>query len=109
MDLTGKKGLLHFRRSKKFVLALTIFSIFFISAAIVLTTWQNLRSVKAAANRSIQNLATALSLSAESFLRDKSNPAYEEIGRLFPDRIVAYAVIADREGKAIFHTNRGLI
>ncbi|HEX2965395.1 MAG TPA: ATP-binding protein [Syntrophorhabdaceae bacterium] len=109
MHLTDKKGLFHFTRSKKSLIALLILSILFISATIVLTTSQNLISVRAAANRSLDNLATALSLSAESFLRDKSNPDYEEINRLFPDRIVAYAVIANREGKIVFHTNRALI
>jgi two-component system sensor histidine kinase HydH len=61
------------------------------------------------ADQSIKNLATALSLSAENTLRVQKVRAYDEIGRMFSDRIVAYAFIVDRDGRITYHTNPSLI
>ena len=81
----------------------------FTTGAIIITTWQNLRSVRTVADQSIENLAMALSLSAENALRTQKVTAYNEVGRLFSDRIVAYAFIVDREGRIVYHTNPSLI
>jgi signal transduction histidine kinase len=81
----------------------------FTTGAIIVTTWQNLRSVRTVADQSIQNLATALSLSAENALQAQKVRAYDEIHRIFSDRIVAYAFIANRDGRIIYHTNPSLI
>jgi two-component system sensor histidine kinase HydH len=95
-------------QSKGIVFLLFLF-LLLTSGAIIITTWQNLRSVRTVADQSIQNLAMALSLSAENALRVQKIIAYNEIGRLFSDRIVAYAFIVDREGRILYHTNPALI
>jgi signal transduction histidine kinase len=97
-----------FNQSKN-ILLLLFFFLFLTTGAIIVTTWQNLLSVRAVADQSIQNLAMALSLSAENTLRAQKVPVYNEIGRLFSDRIVAYAFITDREGRIVYHTNPSLI
>jgi signal transduction histidine kinase len=98
----------HLNQSKG-VIFLLFFLLLFITAAIIITTWQNLRSVRTVADQSIQNLATALSLSAENTLQAQKIRAYDEISRIFSDRIVAYAFIADRDGRIVYHTNPSLI
>jgi signal transduction histidine kinase len=91
------------------MILLLLFFLFFSTAAIIITTWQNLRSVRNVADQSIQNLATALSLSAENALRTQKVRAYDEIRGIFSDRIVAYAFISDPDGQIIYHTNPSLI
>ena len=93
----------------KGIIFLLFFLLLFITGAIIMTTWQNLRSVRTVADQSIQNLATALSLSAENALRAQKIRAYDEIRRIFSDRIVAYAFIANRDGRIVYHTNPSLI
>lgn len=93
----------------KGILLLLFFFLLFTTAAIIITTWQNLRSVRTVADQSIQNLAAALSLSAENALRAQKVRQYEEIQRIFSDRIVAYAFIADRNGQILYHTNPSLV
>lgn len=107
MDLTTKKLLIPVQ-SKQIILLLFFF-LLLTTGAIIFTTWQNLRSVRAVADRSIQNLAMALSLSVENSLRSRKNPTYDDISRIFSDRIVAYAFIADRDGRIIYHTNPLLV
>jgi two-component system sensor histidine kinase HydH len=98
----------HANQSKGILLLLFLF-LLFSTGAIIITTWQNLYSVKTVADQSLQNLATALSLSAENALRAQKVRAYDEIRRIFSDRIVAYAFIADRDGRIIYHTNPSFI
>lgn len=93
----------------KGIVFLLFLLLLFISGAIIMTTRQNLRSVRTVADQSLQNLATALSLSAENALRVQKVRAYDEISRIFSDRIVAYAFIADRDGRIVYHTNPSLI
>ena len=107
MDLATKR-FLYLNQSKDIIFFLFLF-LLLTTAAIVTTTWQNLRSVRTVADQSIQNLAMALSLSAENALRAQKVIAYGEIGKLFSDRIVAYAFIADRQGRILYHTNPSLI
>jgi two-component system sensor histidine kinase HydH len=95
-------------QSKGILLLLFLF-LLFSTGAIIITTWQNLRSVRTVADQSLQNLATALSLSTENALRAQKVRAYDEIRRIFSDRIVAYAFIADRDGRIIYHTNPSFI
>jgi signal transduction histidine kinase len=107
MDFMTKKSS-RLNQSKGFLLLLFLF-LLITTGAIIVTTWQNLRSVRAVADQSIQNLAMALSLSAENTLRGQKTITYNEIGRLFSDRIVAYAFITDRHGQIVYHTNSSLI
>jgi two-component system, NtrC family, sensor histidine kinase HydH len=102
------KRFLHLNQTKGIMFLLFLF-LLFTTGAIIITTWQNLRSVRTVADQSIQNLATALSLSAENALRAQKIRAYDEIRRIFSDRIVAYAFIANRDGRIIYHTNPSLI
>ncbi len=107
MDFMSKK-LSHFGQSKGIILLLFFF-LFFTTGIIIITTWQNLRSVRTVADQSIQNLAMALSQSAENALREQKTTMYDEIARLFSDRIVAYAFIVDRQGQILYHTNPWLV
>jgi len=107
MDFMTKRSS-RLNQSKGFLLLLFLF-LLITTGAIIVTTWQNLRSVRAVADQSIQNLATALSLSAENALRAQKTIVYDEISRLFSDRIVAYAFIANRDGQIVYHTNPSLI
>ena len=93
----------------KGIIFLLLLLLLFITGTIIMTTWQNLRSVRIVADQSLQNLAIALSLSAENALRAQKVRAYDEIRRIFSDRIVAYAFIADRDGRIVYHTNPSLI
>ena len=107
MDFMTKRSS-RLNQSKGFLLLLFLF-LLFTTGAIIVTTWQNLRSVRTVADQSIQNLAMALSLSAENTLRTQKTIAYDEIRRLFSDRIVAYAFITNRDGQIVYHTNPSLI
>jgi signal transduction histidine kinase len=102
------KRFLRLHQLKGIVFLLFLF-LLFSTGAIIITTWQNLDSVRTVADQSIKNLATALSLSAENILRAQKVRAYDEIGRIFSDRIVAYAFITDQAGRIVYHTNPLLI
>jgi signal transduction histidine kinase len=79
------------------------------SAAILYTTAQNFLAVQMLSTRTLESTALALSSSAESALRGTGNVADEEIRKIFSDRVVAYALIADKHGKVLFHTNPRLV
>ena len=75
------------------------------SAAILYTTAQNFHSVRMLSTRALESTALALSSSAETALRATGNVADAEIREIFSDRVVAYALIAGKDGKVLFHTN----
>jgi two-component system sensor histidine kinase HydH len=75
------------------------------SAAIIYTTARNDQSTRSLANQSLENIALALSSSAEIALRRGGSDANEEMRDIFSDRVVAYALIVDEGGKILFHTN----
>lgn len=79
------------------------------SAAILYTTAQNFYAVQMLSTRALESTALALSSSAETALRATGNVAGEEIREIFSDRVVAYALIAGKDGKVLFHTNPGLV
>jgi len=79
------------------------------SAAILYTTAQNFLAVQMLSTRTLESTALALSSSAESALRATGNVAGEEIREIFSDRVVAYALIAGKDGKVLFHTNPRLV
>ena len=79
------------------------------SAVILYTTAQNLHSVQMLSTRALESTALALSSSAETALRATGNAAGAEIREIFSDRVVAYALIAGKDGKVLFHTNPRLI
>lgn len=69
------------------------------------TTIQNTRSAKNHADQALESTALALAFSAEMELRHHAQGTGEEIRQVFSDRVVAYALIADSDGKILFHTN----
>jgi len=78
------------------------------TAAIIITTSGNMRTVRVLAWRSLENSALAISTAAESTLIMKDMTPGEEFRNILSDRVVAYAFIADSGGKILFHTNPSL-
>jgi two-component system sensor histidine kinase HydH len=83
--------------------------LFLSSAAILYTTTQNNRSVQSLATQALESTALALSSSAENALRESGDKAQDEIRQILSDRVVAYALIASRDGKVLFHRNPRLV
>jgi two-component system, NtrC family, sensor histidine kinase HydH len=79
------------------------------SAAILYTTDRNYRSAETLADQSLESIALALSSSAEDALRRGGSGTDLEIQGIFSDRVVAYALIAEEDGKILFHTNPRLV
>ncbi len=75
------------------------------SSAILYTMARNYRSAESLADRSLESTALALSSSAEDALRRGGSETDLEIRGIFSDRVVAYALIAEEDGKILFHTN----
>lgn len=76
--------------------------------AIVFTTNKNVEIVRDLAIKSLKDTADGLRLSAENALRSTGEDDASEISRVFSDRTVAYAFIAEKDGNILFHTNRAL-
>jgi two-component system sensor histidine kinase HydH len=75
------------------------------SFAIIYATNRNILTVESLAALSLESTALSLSSSAESALRSGERTGGEEIRRILSDRVVAYALIADKKGHILFHTN----
>jgi two-component system sensor histidine kinase HydH len=75
------------------------------SSAILYATVMNERTVESLADRSLESTALALSTATESALRAGGGRADSEIQGILSDRVVAYALIAERDGTVRFHTN----
>ncbi|MBN1628076.1 MAG: HAMP domain-containing histidine kinase [Deltaproteobacteria bacterium] len=91
------------------ILRLSLFILLLIlSLAIIFITMQNVKIVRNLAVDSLKNTADGLKLSAENALRSTGEDDSSEIGKVFSDRIVAYAFIAEKDGNILFHTNRAL-
>lgn len=81
----------------------------FSSIAMLYTTARNIRSARTFADQSLERTALAISRTAEAALRANGYRRDEEIQEILSDRVVAYALIAGRNGKILFHTNPGLV
>jgi len=57
---------------------------------------------------SLKNTANGLKLNTEKTLRSIGEDDSSEISKVFDDRIVAYAFIAEKDGNILFHTNPAL-
>src|SRR4030042_1690218 len=79
------------------------------SAAIIYTTAQNYSSAQPLAIQALEITALALSSSAESALRASGSPISMEMRQILSDRVVAYALIAGKNGQVLFHTNPRLV
>ena len=75
------------------------------SFAIIYATSKNIQIVESLAALSLESTALSLSSSAESALKSGKGEGGEEIRQIFSDRVVAYALIADKKGQILFHTN----
>ena len=79
------------------------------SAAVIYATAQNTRMAHSLADLALESTALSLSFSAETELRANAGRPGEQIRQLFSDRVVAYALIVEQDGKILFHTNPGLV
>lgn len=75
------------------------------SSAILYATVMNERTVESLADRSLESIALALSSATESTLRAGRGGTDNEVQGILSDRVVAYALIAERDGAIRFHTN----
>lgn len=75
------------------------------SSAILYATVTNERAVKSLADRSLESTALALSAATENALRASGGGTDSEVPGILSDRVVAYALIAERDGTIRFHTN----
>ena len=79
------------------------------SIAIFYSTAQNTRTAQALAVQALESTAEALSYSAEKSLRESGSIADHEMREIFSDRVVAYGLIAKKDGTILFHTNPRLV
>jgi signal transduction histidine kinase len=79
------------------------------SVAIFYSTAQNTRTAQALAVQALESTAAALSYSAEKSLRESGSIADHEIREIFSDRVIAYGLIAKKDGTILFHTNPRLV
>jgi signal transduction histidine kinase len=79
------------------------------SIAMLHTTARNTRSARTFADQSLESAALAISRTAEAVLTAGGYGRDGEIREILSDRVVAYALIAGRDGKILFHTNPGLV
>lgn len=79
------------------------------SGAVIYTTAQNVRSVKNLALQSLGVTAFSLSSSVEAVFQKPGGTSGGALRGVLGDRIVAYGLIAGRDGIIQFHTNPALI
>ncbi len=79
------------------------------SSAILYGTAVNTRAVRDLAETSMESTALALSTSAESALRSGGNRAEGEVRNILSDRVVAYAMVARKDGTIVLHTNPSMV
>jgi two-component system, NtrC family, sensor histidine kinase HydH len=79
------------------------------SFAILYTTYQNTRSAQAMADQALESTGLALASTVEAELRSGDTLSTNHVRRIFFDRVIAYALVADKNGLILFHTNSGLI
>lgn len=79
------------------------------SAAILYTTFQNTRSAQKLGDRALEGTALALASTIEAELRSGDHLTTHHVRRIFSDRVVAYALVSDKNGLILFHTNTSLI
>jgi len=79
------------------------------SAAIIYTTDRNIQIVRTLAVQSLTDTAVGLSSAADNALRTMGDKTSSNIRAVFSDRIVAYALVAEKSGNIRFHTNPRLI
>jgi signal transduction histidine kinase len=96
------------RPHKAIIVSLVVFLVL-TSVAVIYTTGQNIAAVKRLALQSLNATAFSLASSAENLVREQKRTSGRELREIFADRVVAYALIAGKDGVIQFHTNPGLI
>jgi K+-sensing histidine kinase KdpD len=92
------------------ILRLSLFFLLLIfSLAIIFTTNKNVQIVSTLAIQSLTDTAVGLSSAADNALRFIGEKDPSEMSAIFSDRIVAYALVAQKDGNILFHTNPALI
>jgi two-component system, NtrC family, sensor histidine kinase HydH len=79
------------------------------SSAILYTTFQNTRSALAMADQALESTGLALASTVEAELRSGDTLSANHVRHIFSDRVIAYALVADKKGFILFHTNPGLM
>jgi two-component system sensor histidine kinase HydH len=79
------------------------------SIAIFYSTAQNTLTAQALAVQALESTAAALSYSAEKSLRESGSVEDHEMKEIFSDRVIAYGLIAKKDGTILFHTNPRLV
>lgn len=89
------------------------FSFFFLlllfSFAIIFTTNKNVQNVGTTTIQSLTDTAFVHFSAVENTLRGNGETDFSDIKSIFSDRTVAYALIAQKDGIILFHTNPALI
>jgi hypothetical protein len=80
-----------------------------LSAAVVYVTIQNDESARTQADQALESTALGLASAAENALRNKMAGSDNEMREIFSDRVLAYALIVDKNGEILFHTNLRLV
>jgi signal transduction histidine kinase len=79
------------------------------TSAIVYTTNKNIKIVRTLAVQSLTDTALGLSSAADNALRSMEGKDASDISDIFSDRVIAYAMIVQKDGNILFHTNPALI
>lgn len=79
------------------------------SLAILYATFQNTRSARQMADQALEGTGLALASTVEAELRSGDTLSKSHVRRIFFDRVIAYALVADNEGSILFHTNPDFI
>lgn len=61
------------------------------------------------ADQVLEGTGLALASTVEAELRSGDSLSTNHVRRIFSDRLIAYALVADKNGSILFHTNPGLI
>jgi len=87
------------------VRAFLLFLLLLSSGAVLYITYRNTRNASHLADLSLESTALGLSATAELVLRTGGKGSPGDIREILSDRVVAYALIAGRDGTILFHTN----
>lgn len=91
------------------ILAFLLATLTISSVVMIYITAQNIQTAKNLSIHALDSIASSLSMAVEQSLRESGGTADSKIKEVFSDRVVAYALIVNREGLILFHTNPNLV
>jgi two-component system sensor histidine kinase HydH len=94
--------------SNRILELLVLVTLFFCSVAMLLSAYFNHLAVGRLAEQSLLTTAFALSNTVEHILFEQSPLKMGQIRETISDRVVAYAMIVNKQGKIVFHSNPSL-